>query len=67
MSLQVSAQLLRPRSAARKLDVSRATFYRFSKLPDFPAAVKIGPRAVGWLSHELDAWIESRRAQGGAH
>ena len=30
--------------------------------PTFPRRVSIGPRAVGWLAHEVDAWIAARVA-----
>ncbi|MDR1647773.1 MAG: AlpA family phage regulatory protein [Zoogloeaceae bacterium] len=26
----------------------------------FPRPINLGPRAVGWLSGEIDAWIKSR-------
>jgi prophage regulatory protein len=28
----------------------------------FPKAVTLGPNSVGWLEHEVDAWIEARIA-----
>jgi len=28
---------------------------------DFPAPIKIGKRAVGWLEAEVHAWLESRQ------
>ena len=30
--------------------------------PTFPKPIKLGPRAVGWLKSEIDAWLESRIA-----
>lgn len=41
--------------------------------PSFPRPVSIGARAVGWLNHEVDQWIEERSRQsvsaheGGSH
>ena len=26
----------------------------------FPPPIQLGPRAVGWLEHEIDEWIASR-------
>jgi prophage regulatory protein len=30
--------------------------------PTFPKPIKLGPKAVGWLESEIDAWLESRMA-----
>ena len=30
---------------------------------DFPAPAKLGERAVGWLEHEVEAWIRDRAAR----
>jgi prophage regulatory protein len=29
----------------------------------FPRPVPLGDRAVGWLEHEVGAWIEAQRAK----
>jgi prophage regulatory protein len=26
----------------------------------FPAPIPLGPRAVGWIEEEIDAWVEAR-------
>jgi len=31
--------------------------------PTFPRPIQIGPRAVGWIASEVDAWIASRTAE----
>jgi prophage regulatory protein len=35
----------------------RASIYNFMKEGTFPQARRIGPRAVGWDSLEVEAWI----------
>jgi len=35
----------------------RAWIYELMKRGDFPRARKIGTRAVGWSSMEVDAWV----------
>jgi prophage regulatory protein len=35
----------------------RASIYNFMKDGTFPQARRIGPRAVGWDSLEIEAWI----------
>jgi hypothetical protein len=29
----------------------------------FPRPIALGPRSVGWIEEEVDAWIEARRAR----
>ena len=65
-SAPMSHKIVRPRHAAAKLGVSRATLYRFIGTPGFPVAIQIGARAVGFLEGELDAWLASRRVTGAA-
>ncbi len=42
---------------------SRSTIYSLIALGQFPAPVKLGPRASAWVESEVIAWIESRIAQ----
>lgn len=39
---------------------SRPALYAKMKAGDFPGSYQLGPRAVGWRSDEIDAWINSR-------
>jgi prophage regulatory protein len=41
-----------------KTGLSRSTIYEKMKNGTFPKPVKLGPRAVGWLETEVDAWIK---------
>ena len=50
-----------------KTGLSRSTIYEKMKSGTFPKPVKLGPRSVGWLETEVDAWLEERIAdRGGA-
>lgn len=40
--------------------LSRSTIYEMIGRGEFPRQVKLGPRAVGWSSDDVVAWIESR-------
>ena len=42
------------------LGLSRSTIYRMMQEGDFPRPVKIGRRAVGWSSEEIERWISER-------
>lgn len=41
----------------------RSSIYKFMSEGDFPKARRIGPRAVGWDSLEVQEWI-TRRLDG---
>ena len=43
--------------------LSRATIYARQKAGTFPKAIQLGPRTVGWLQSEIDAWIAERVAE----
>ncbi len=40
--------------------LSRSTIYLRIKLGEFPTAVSLGDRAVGWLAHEIQEWLRAR-------
>lgn len=39
---------------------SRAWIYELMKRGDFPQAHKIGTRAVGWDSRQVEAWVAAQ-------
>lgn len=39
---------------------SRSSIYQSIADGTFPRPIKLGPRAVGWLEDEVDAWIQQR-------
>lgn len=43
----------------------RSSIYNFIKEGSFPAYKRIGPRAVGWDSEEIQAWIDTRLSDDG--
>lgn len=40
--------------------LKRSTVYKRIKEHAFPRPVRLGPRAVGWLRHEVDGWLRER-------
>lgn len=58
----------RPRRILRMPEVERLTGRKRSALYEdiaigvFPAPVPLGQRAVGWLSDEIEAWLDERIA-----
>jgi prophage regulatory protein len=55
-----------PKRIIRRPAVEQRTGYKKTELYDlikegrFPQPVPLGRRAVGWLEHEVDEWIEER-------
>lgn len=40
--------------------LSRSSIYAKMEDGSFPAAIKLSERSVGWLEHEIQAWLENR-------
>lgn len=55
----VQAILRLPEVKAR-VGLSRSEIYRREGLGEFPKHVSLGARSVGWLSDEVQSWIETR-------
>lgn len=54
------ARILRLKQAKERTGLSRSTLYALIKEGKFPTPIALGARAVGWLSSDIDAWIEAR-------
>lgn len=57
---QTTRRFLRLPSVLERTGLTRSTTYQMIKANDFPSPVNIGPRAVGWVEDEIDAWIGDR-------
>jgi prophage regulatory protein len=53
-------QFLRLKQIKAQIGLGRTSIYDKIKAGEFPKPYPLGPRAVGWLAEEIDAWIESR-------
>jgi prophage regulatory protein len=56
----VANNILRLPGVKQKTGQSRSTIYDKVQRGEFPAPVKIGERAVGWVEAEVDAWVKDR-------
>jgi len=56
----VTNTILRLPAVKQKTGQSRSTIYEKVQRGEFPAPVKIGERAVGWVEAEVDAWVLGR-------
>ncbi|ARL11083.1 hypothetical protein BOC45_10505 [Burkholderia pseudomallei] len=53
------ARVLRMRSLTDRVGLSKSEIYRRVAAGRFPQSVKLGPKSVGWLESDVDAWITS--------
>ena len=57
---QNTRRFLRLPDVIRLCGYGRTTIYEKIKAGEFPSSYPLGARAVGWLSDEIEAWIELR-------
>lgn len=55
--------IMRRDEVERKTGFKRAHIYNLMKEGKFPPAKRIGMRAVGWDSLEIEQWVAERLAQ----
>jgi prophage regulatory protein len=53
-------RLIRLRDVRYRTGLSRTTIWRLERRNAFPKHRQISSNAVGWIEHEVTAWIESR-------
>lgn len=63
--MERTLEIKRRPAVEAKTGLSRSTIYEKIKNGTFPKPIKLGPRAVGWLETEIDAWLEERLAERG--
>ena len=52
--------ILRLPAVKARTGLSRSTIYFRVSEKTFPAPVKLGPRAVGWIESEVEAWLADK-------
>ena len=61
--MEPTKKFLRLPEVISRIGFRRTAIYQKIAEGTFPAPVKLGPRAVAWLSTEIDAWIDERVAE----
>jgi prophage regulatory protein len=59
---QTSIRILRLPEVMARVGICRASIYLRIADGSFPKQISLGARAVGWLEHEIDAWLAARIA-----
>jgi prophage regulatory protein len=64
MSQQIPSPLviIRRKQVEARTGLSRSTIYNGITEGTFPASVKLGARAVGWIEAEISDWLAGRVA-----
>jgi prophage regulatory protein len=53
-------QVLRLPALEDKVGLKHSAIYKMVAAHQFPRPIVLGPRAVGWLEHEVDEWLRHR-------
>lgn len=54
------ARLLRRKDVENAVGLKRSSIYELIKRGEFPRPIRIGLKAVGWLEHEVNDWLNER-------
>ena len=57
--------ILRKKEVQKRVGLSLVRIWELEKRGDFPSRVNLDVRLVGYLEHEISAWIHSRVRGGG--
>ena len=60
MTTLPDTHILRLPALLARVGLSHATIYRMISSGEFPRSVRIGVRATGWRSDEVEEWLASR-------
>ncbi|MGE8127733.1 helix-turn-helix transcriptional regulator [Methylobacterium sp. NPDC080182] len=58
--------MLRIEAVTAKTGISKSGVYAMVARGEFPAPVRVGPRASRWRSGAVDEWIRRRLTEGAA-
>ncbi|MCD8566707.1 MAG: AlpA family transcriptional regulator [Alphaproteobacteria bacterium] len=61
--ISTKERFLRLSDVKERTGLSRSTIYLSMSQGNFPANISLGPRCVGWLESEIDAWMQERVSQ----
>jgi prophage regulatory protein len=59
----MSNKVYRLKELKEILGVGKSTIYCWIKEGKFPKPIHLGPRCVGWLSSDIEKWLEEKRLE----
>lgn len=57
---EVPKRILRTRDLAEMLGISKTSIRRMAEAGEFPPAISLGPRMIGWHLAEIEEWLSTR-------
>ena len=60
--MSTSNTIIRLPAVIKKTGLSRSTIYNLVGANQFPPRIKLGPRSMGFLESEVDAWLSEKIA-----
>jgi len=51
-------QIIRRKDIEERLKISRSSIYPMMSQGEFPKPVRLGRRAVGWKSTDIEKWLQ---------
>lgn len=55
--MKVEPKVLRRDAVLAQLGIGRSTLYKWVADQTFPRPIKLGGKTVGWLTSDIDAWL----------
>ena len=56
------SRIVRIPEVLARVGVSRSTIYEWMRYGNFPRAIPLGARAIGWREADIEAWIADKAA-----
>jgi prophage regulatory protein len=61
--IMIDVKILRRPELEKRVGLKRSAIYGLIKKGKFPRPIKLGPRSVGWVSSEINAWADGKVAE----
>jgi prophage regulatory protein len=59
---ELQVRVLTLKEVVQRTSLPRTTIWRRRRAGDFPEPIQLSPGRIGWLEHEVDAWLAARAA-----
>jgi prophage regulatory protein len=57
---QSPLRILRLPEVVERVGLKRASIYQHMGQGSFPKSISLGPRAIGWIESEIEAWLTAK-------
>ncbi|MGJ8485287.1 helix-turn-helix transcriptional regulator [Pseudoalteromonas sp. SYSU M81236] len=59
--MKLENEIIRPQQLVKQLNISKSTLFRLRANPEFPKAISLGTRSIGFFAKDIDNWLISRK------